>query len=259
MGDIKRLSIEYGTDHLDIHSVRVSDDGIGVNVLGAWRFMSKEHFKKRLREGPTTAQDVLKWLELHPSKQIEDAELFRWGLVNVTPESPFDLAAKQYEIKRIVCASGKLYRWTPDVYYTPDKHRGGASTFWPIDLHTLKVCQVSDLEGISSPICSDVELSEEEQERLRAKLVCREVQQALYLRRLDDWCMARKDVFRKISVPGARGASSMSYRFRMESVPVFCTTEHGECVRASIANGVKLLELQSSSETKSNEAALSVL
>jgi len=53
-----------------------------------------------------------------------------------------------------------------------------------------------------------------------------------YLQRLDEGCGKHKDVFRNISVPGARGSSTFVHRFRVDKEPVFCHVKHGECMRA---------------------------
>ena len=66
---------------------------------------------------------------------------------------------RRWEVRRVVCASGKLHGFRLGQYYASHRSVGGRKTFWKVDFHTLEASVWSVLDLAGSLVTSDIEVT----------------------------------------------------------------------------------------------------
>ena len=89
--------------------------------------------------------ELMNWLHERPGRTFTNLDLIQLGFMD--PDDPEDDPgyAKNWQLRRIVYASGKKYGWESNCFYASGQDHGGPSTFWQVRFHTISSFRVGGL------------------------------------------------------------------------------------------------------------------
>ena len=182
------------------------------------------------------------WLRYRQTSLTDDV-IDRWGFAN-NPTGRGQ--APPCSIKRIVLCSGTQTGSPPPGYYASAMFRGGWDTFWEIDFFSLQVRTLPRRLAEEETTCGTSSDDQDVRVSLHfvpsAVLVDNPRRYAMYLDRLDNWCLEHQDEFLPVFAPGERPHSSRATSYHVERIPTFCKSPNGDCLRAALANAVFALD-----------------
>lgn len=198
----------------------------------------------------------LRWMLTRPGQVLDFAIAERWGFLEAQlnrsiekvmrreaglPEIPKGYTGA-YSLERVVLGDGKERAgklWEDGVYYGCQTRDGGPETFYGILFYSLKIrCMAIPQE--EGPLeCQDQHTFQGE---LADTFVFGKRQtEDEALSALDQWCLVNKGIPFTIGGPGARGRSTFAKRFYVGKRALMVKSHCGECLHASIINGIGLV------------------
>lgn len=191
-------------------------------------------------------KELEQWLRVRPMQRINRSKLLRLGFFGGDGGGAVPLDDRDYEIKRVVFASGKDKRLVGTGYLASDFAKGGPHTFWPIKFRTIRSHRVAghpDLLEVGSEIESDIEVRPGTHTRpsCTVEIIYNSLAEAAFMDALDKWCTGNPDKFFTLSCPGHRGASHKASDFHVKEVSTFVRAAFGQCLRAATANAIHAL------------------
>ena len=117
--------------------------------------LSRYQVLQKLSVGTEVSTVILAPLKERKGRGFDVEVTGRWGLLNKLGVS--ESKQSRWEVRRVVCASGRLQCFRARQYCTSRQSVGGRNTFWKVEFHTLEAIVVFAGDAKGSPVRDDME------------------------------------------------------------------------------------------------------
>lgn len=241
----RRIDVKVGKHMRQMHSATHYGKDILVEHSRGREMMAYDKFSQNVGLKRGAAESLIKWLEDRTGKTLTNEDIVRLGFLDDQDavQQHCEIDEKQYQIKRIVYASGERHGWERGRFYASEREKGVASSFWMMQFHSMDLSRLRITElnerCPGSPINSDIE---DNAGGWTVALHIDKETRVNILDKLEAWLINHPDTFYHMTGPGNRGPSRKTKSLVVANEPVYCRSESGECVRATIINLINIKE-----------------